>query len=199
MYRACAVGLALLLATEASAMRARLGVRLTKPSDFDISCYMEKDPAGEMGGGKGKSYRGLVSSTVSGRTCQKWTESHPHKAGAALKPKADRKSRGKTVWGNGLGNHNYCRNPDGKMEKPWCYTMDPNVEKELCEISKCPEHPRDWTHEAKELSTDIDATDCKCADQLYGSTVTTKDTAVKLVLLTGVTREGKPCHCTRKR
>ena len=32
---------------------------------------------------------------------------------------------------------NYCRNPDGKPEGPWCFTDDPFVEWEYCDIPAC--------------------------------------------------------------
>merc|ERR1719454_2291495 len=90
-------------------------------------------------------------------------------------------------------------NPDSSEEKPWCFTQDPNKghKKETCNIPKCPEKSRDFQAEAKKLSRTIDATDCKCAAQLYGSTVTTKDTAVKFMqqVRMGVTSDGKPCKC----
>jgi len=181
--------------TEASrTLRASSALQAPDLSSFDLSCFMQKDPAGERGGSLGKSYRGLASSTVSGRTCQKWTADHPHKGAADIKTIADKKMRGILNWGNGLGNHNYCRNPDQEMEGPWCYTMDPQKEKELCEIPKCPAHPRDWSDEATKLAGDIEAKDCQCMDQLYGSSVTTKDTAVPLVLM-GLTKEFKRCTC----
>mmetsp|Transcript_26261 Transcript_26261/g.51426 ORF Transcript_26261/g.51426 Transcript_26261/m.51426 type:complete len:202 (-) Transcript_26261:66-671(-) len=201
MHCSLAMGMLLLLATEASAVRIRLDTNRTedrKPSSFDISCYMEKDPAGEEGGAKGRSYRGLMSSTVSGLKCQKWSDSKPWNA-SDIKPAADNTKGDISKWGNGIGNHNYCRNPDSSMDKPWCYTSDPKKEKELCEIPKCPENKRNWKKEVKALSAEIGSEDCQCADQLYGSTRTTKDTAVPLALLTGVTRDGKPCRCTRRR
>merc|ERR1719207_512539 len=89
-------------------------------SDFDASCYEEKD--------KGKRYKGLMTTTASGRTCQNWLKDKPHENPIGANTN------------NGLGNHNYCRNPDGSESKPWCYTMDPSPdhEKETCDVPICP-------------------------------------------------------------
>jgi hypothetical protein len=168
---------------------------------FDNSCYHKEDPPNEAKAAGGRGYRGLVTSTVSGRTCQKWTADKPHEGAAALVPEPDEESDGIMTWGNGIGNHNYCRNPDGRDTVPWCFTLDPEVDWEPCDIPECPEKKRDYPMEAHELATEIEATDCQCADQLYGSTLTTADTAVPLTKLMqmkgrwGKTKDGKPCRC----
>jgi len=185
-------------AIEASALNTQ-GVK-PKLTSFETSCYAEENFPGESGGAKGKSYRGLVSSTVSGRTCQKWVDDHPWKDAAAMKATADKEGDdGTMAWGNGLGNHNYCRNPDSSEGKPWCFTQDPNKDhkKELCDIPKCPAKPRDFKDEASTLATEVEAESCGCASQLYGSTVTTADTAVKFLqgVRMGTTKDGKPCKC----
>ncbi|XP_070538197.1 uncharacterized protein [Ptychodera flava] len=61
----------------------------------------------------GNDYRGKVSKTEEGHICQKWTSQTPRKH-----------SRTPEKYPNGgLGDHNYCRNPDNE-NGPWCYTVD---------------------------------------------------------------------------
>eukprot|EP00746_Dinoflagellata_sp_MGD_P005955 gnl/MRDRNA2_/MRDRNA2_111552_c0_seq1.p1 gnl/MRDRNA2_/MRDRNA2_111552_c0~~gnl/MRDRNA2_/MRDRNA2_111552_c0_seq1.p1 ORF type:complete len:328 (-),score=49.96 gnl/MRDRNA2_/MRDRNA2_111552_c0_seq1:70-1053(-) len=103
--------------------------------EFDISCYDEKD--------KGLSYTGLATKTLSGRECQNWLVNHPHKIKSTIHPQTS----------NGIANHNYCRNPDGSQEKPWCYTMDPSPDHmvEICNIPVCPKNSRDFHQDAQFL------------------------------------------------
>ncbi|XP_070570703.1 low-density lipoprotein receptor-related protein 2-like [Ptychodera flava] len=67
-------------------------------------------------------YRGFVNKTVSGRDCQNWMEGYPHEH--------DRNPQ--AYPGAGLGNHNFCRNPDNEAGI-WCFTTDPEVRWEYCE------------------------------------------------------------------
>ena len=70
-------------------------------------------------------YRGTISVTKNGRTCQKWTDQSPH-------------SHSKTPDNypySGLGDHNFCRNPDNDNEGAWCYTIDPVTRYEYCDVS----------------------------------------------------------------
>ncbi len=32
---------------------------------------------------------------------------------------------------------NFCRNPNDQLTGPWCYTTDPDTEKEKCDIPRC--------------------------------------------------------------
>lgn len=64
---------------------------------------------------QGEDYAGLVDKTLSGRKCKKWMDTS--------KPDI-------------LGD--FCRNPNKEKEKPWCFTMDPSLEFEYCEIPVCP-------------------------------------------------------------
>ncbi|XP_078688578.1 polycystin family receptor for egg jelly-like isoform X2 [Branchiostoma floridae x Branchiostoma belcheri] len=74
--------------------------------------------------GDGSTYRGSVNTTQSGLTCQRWDSQSPH-------------AHNTTVTYPLAGLHeNYCRNPDGAA-RPWCYTTDPDVAREYCDISNC--------------------------------------------------------------
>jgi hypothetical protein len=161
------------------------------PDAFDTGCYLKQHPITEEDD-FGKTYRGLVTSTSSGRTCQNWLDEKPHKVG--IKPSKR----------NGLGNHNFCRNPDGSEKKPWCFTMDPNKEKETCEVPVCAGMDRDFQDESEKLAMEVaEGLECDCMDQLYGSTTTTADTAVPLMLLIkeygshNVEAAKKRCKCQK--
>merc|ERR1719198_2587393 len=162
---------------KAAAFALLVGFVSCQLSGFDMSCYEESD--------KGKAYKGLATSTTSGRTCQNWLKDKLHSI--STEPSTE----------NGLGNHNYCRNPDGSEDKPWCYTMDPSPdhEKETCDIPVCPPAARDFVDEAKTLATKVaPELDCKCAAQLYGSTTTTANTKVSLAQKPKKALKGKIVH-----
>lgn len=67
--------------------------------------------------------------TESGKTCQHWDFQAPHTH--PLTP----------LFRRYLEGHNQCRNPEGRGERPWCYTTDPNTRWEYCDISVCVQTP----------------------------------------------------------
>lgn len=79
----------------------------------------------ELLGNKGEGYRGKQNRTRSGRICQKWTSQSPQKHSRTPEKHPNK----------GLGDHNFCRNPDGESSI-WCYTEDSNKRWELCEPLK---------------------------------------------------------------
>ncbi|XP_077987234.1 uncharacterized protein LOC144441598 [Glandiceps talaboti] len=60
-------------------------------------------------------YRGTVSVTETGKTCQYWTDQSPH----------EHDYTEQRFPNGGLGDHNYCRNPGKGQDNPtvWCYTI----------------------------------------------------------------------------
>lgn len=72
-------------------------------------------------------YRGDISTTLSGRTCQAWTSQSPHRHGNTPQNRP----------GKGIGAHNACRNPDGESDGVWCYTTDPAKRWEYCGVPDC--------------------------------------------------------------
>ena len=89
-------------------------------------CYQHPD---------GADYRGTVSHTRS-RTgqrgsakeatrCQKWSDQEPHQ---------HLHTTFETYPLAGLGGHNFCRNPGGKRNRPFCYTMDEDLRWDYCDL-----------------------------------------------------------------
>ncbi|XP_013013853.1 hyaluronan-binding protein 2 isoform X2 [Cavia porcellus] len=81
--------------------------------------------------GDGYSYRGRVSRTVNQHTCLYWN-SH-------LLLQENYNMFMEDAEGHGIGEHNFCRNPDGD-QKPWCF-IKANSEKvkwEYCDVPACP-------------------------------------------------------------
>lgn len=87
-------------------------VATTKSSFFpqDIDCLL----------GNGKSYHGKMDTTKSGEKCVCWNK-FPYLSNTSFLTLEK----------------NYCRNPEGYGEKPWCYINKKNRTWEYCQIKTC--------------------------------------------------------------
>uniref|UniRef100_A0A8B7TQ04 LOW QUALITY PROTEIN: plasminogen-like n=1 Tax=Castor canadensis TaxID=51338 RepID=A0A8B7TQ04_CASCN len=92
----------------------------------DVVLFEKKMYLSECKIGNGKSYRGTMSKTKSGVTCQKWSASFPHKTNFYPEKYPT----------EGL-EENYCRNPDSDENGPWCYTTNPDQRFDYCDIPEC--------------------------------------------------------------
>ena len=77
----------------------------------------------------GNTYRGRHFRTKTGILCQRWDQQSPHQhpftnTSMFPDPSMDELS-------------NYCRNPDQSSDGPWCFTMDPAIERQSCGIPMC--------------------------------------------------------------
>ncbi|XP_066280344.1 hepatocyte growth factor-like [Branchiostoma lanceolatum] len=73
----------------------------------------------------GSDYRGNLSVTRTGKTCQRWDVDSPH-CRICLPEKHPELVE------------NYCRNPGADDVTLWCYTTDPSTRWEYCNNSACP-------------------------------------------------------------
>jgi len=86
---------------------------------------------------------GTANTTVSGKPCQAWSASTPHAPSEGyldddLYPDGSRAAA-----------RNYCRNPDTSYAGVWCYTTDPEVRWEKCDVPLCSgKSAAVWTTEA---------------------------------------------------
>ncbi|XP_014650878.1 PREDICTED: plasminogen [Ceratotherium simum simum] len=92
----------------------------------DVILFEKRIYLSECKTGNGRSYRGTMSKTKNGVACQKWSDSSPH----VPKYSPDK------YPSEGL-EENYCRNPDSDEKGPWCYTTDPDIRFDYCDIPEC--------------------------------------------------------------
>ena len=67
--------------------------------------------------------------TASGIRCQSWRAQSPHEHYF--------QTDGWFPYEGLNAAENHCRDPDGGMWKPWCFTEDPDVRWEHCDIQLC--------------------------------------------------------------
>ncbi|KAI8498953.1 hypothetical protein Bbelb_234060 [Branchiostoma belcheri] len=73
----------------------------------------------------GSDYRGNLSVTRTGKTCQRWDVNVPHSHRFRPEEYPDELVE------------NYCRNPDSDETTLWCYTTDPSTRWEYCNNPTC--------------------------------------------------------------
>ena len=84
----------------------------------------------------GEEYIGTENKTEGRIACQAWTSQFPHEHEYAN----NQLFFTPTV----IEHHNYCRSPfvgqDWQSTAPWCYTQDPQVRWQFCDIPPCGKH-----------------------------------------------------------
>ncbi len=80
---------------------------------------------------KGKEYKGSLSQTDGGKTCQRWDSQTPH---AHFDKSINSNHFPEATLSDAA---NYCRNPDSSGGGPWCYTSDPKKKWDYCDVSYC--------------------------------------------------------------
>ena len=69
----------------------------------------------------GREYVGEANITVDRIPCQRWSDTEPHDHSFTH-----------------VGDHNFCRNPDGDANGVWCLTTDPKYMAQYCSVPFCP-------------------------------------------------------------
>lgn len=91
----------------------------------------------------GVDYRGEQQNSSSGLSCLIWTNT-TRDYDVTIHPDSQK----------GVGDHNYCRNPDAS-ERPWCYIAGPDgaIQRESCALETCKEQTSSVPAKTESLST----------------------------------------------
>lgn len=81
--------------------------------------------------GTGRWYFGYVNKTEKGIPCQRWDTHEPH----------SHVNSPPEVFPEVQDAENFCRNAGGEESRPWCYTADPKIRWQYCDIPVCGELP----------------------------------------------------------
>ncbi|KAL5251223.1 hypothetical protein ACHWQZ_G016807 [Mnemiopsis leidyi] len=99
--------------------------KMSSPNVYKDSWFKDDCPdLTKCGFGKQADYRGSISTTVSGKTCQRWDSQSPHSH-----------TRTPEKYPNSGLDENFCRNPDGERAA-WCYTTE-SKRWEVCSVPQC--------------------------------------------------------------
>ncbi|KAK3924963.1 Tyrosine-protein kinase transmembrane receptor Ror2, partial [Frankliniella fusca] len=133
-------------------------------SPANLTTIIEDEITKDCVKGRGRFYLGFVNVTKDGLSCQKWDVQEPHEH-----------DRPPNVFPEVQNAENYCRNAGGEEHAPWCYTMDPIVRWQHCDIPLC-----DNTTDSS--IPDLDLWDLKM-DELFSPTFITVLAIVAFITL----------------
>ncbi|PIK53985.1 hypothetical protein BSL78_09122 [Apostichopus japonicus] len=135
-------------------------VKNNSPDDSRIEmCLTEAD----CYSGNGREYRGYVSTTEDGMMCANWMVAKEHAVGVTeTQYRTEQYIYDFHFFVTGIGDHNYCRNPDDDI-KPWCYygnSEDVVASWSYCDIPLCSDESvtTEPTSQAAPTSTPITST-----------------------------------------
>ena len=100
-----------------------------KKSVKEIGLFVFSASMGCIRDSLGSDYVGTISSTVTERECQRWDDQAPHQH-AFTDPSVYSDTSVPDA-------HNFCRNLDDDPNGPLCFSNDPNIRRQTCNVPLC--------------------------------------------------------------